>query len=68
MNHPHIADIHCDVEPSEGQLRYLGRMLKEIHEVKLSRDFPHVRFAVSFNDEPGLNSIDYELTFWQAAD
>ena len=68
MNHVHIADIHCNVEPTEGQLRYLGRVLKDIHEVKLSRDFPELRFAVSFNDEPGLDLIDYQLTFCQAAD
>jgi hypothetical protein len=68
MNHVHIADIHCNVEPTEGQLRYLGRVLKDIHEVKLRRDFPGIRFAVSFNDEAGLDPTDYELTFWQAAE
>lgn len=40
MNHVHIADIHCDVEPTEAQLRYLGRMLKEMRQAKLGRDFP----------------------------
>ena len=65
MNHLHIADVHCNVEPTEGQLRYLGRVLKDIYEVKLSRDFPDLRFSVSFNDEPGLDPVDYELTFWQ---
>ena len=65
MNHVHIADIHCNVEPTEGQLRYLGRVLKDIHEVKLNRDFPDLRFVVSFNDEPDLDLVDYQLTFWQ---
>jgi hypothetical protein len=65
MNHVHIADIHCNVEATEAQLRYLGRVLKDIHDVKLARDFPDLQFTVSFNDEPGLNLIDYELTFWQ---
>jgi hypothetical protein len=68
MNHVHIAEIHCNVEPAEVQLRHLGRVLKEIHEVKLKRDFPEIRFAVSFNDEPGLDVKDYELTFWQVAE
>jgi hypothetical protein len=68
MNHMHIVDIHGNVEPTEVQLRYLGRMLKDIYEAKLRRDFPDVRFAVSFNDEPALDAVDYELTFWQAAD
>ena len=65
MNHLHIADIHCNVEATEAQLRYLGRVLTDIHEVKLRRDFPDLRFAVSFNDEPGLDPIDYQMTFWQ---
>lgn len=66
MNHVHIADIHCNVEPKEAQLRYLGRVLKEIHEVKLRADFPDLRFEVEFNDEPGLDPIDYQMSFWQA--
>jgi hypothetical protein len=66
MNHIHIAAIHCNVEPTEGQLRYLGRVLKDIHEAKLRRDFPGIRFKVSFNDETDAN--DYELTFWQATE
>ncbi len=65
MNHLHIADIHCNVEPNAGQLRYIGRTLREIWETKLSRDFPGLRFVVSFNDEPDLDLTDYELTFWQ---
>lgn len=65
MNHIHIADIHCNVEASEAQIRHFGRVLKDIHDVKLSRDFPDLRFEVSFNDEAGLDPIDYELTFWQ---
>lgn len=67
MNHVHIADLHCGAgSPGEGQLRYLGRVLKDIHEAKLARDFPDLSFTVEFNDEPGLGPIDYQLTFWQA--
>ena len=65
MNHVHISDIHCNVEPTEPQLRYLGRVLKQIYETKLRCDFPDTSFEVSFNDEPGLYPEDYELTFWQ---
>jgi len=66
MNHVHIADIHCNAsDPSEAQLRYLGRVLREIHRLKLRSDFPELQFEVVFNDEPGLDAIDYELTFWQ---
>ena len=67
MNHLHLADIHCNAdEPNEAQLRYLGRVLKQIHEVKLRADFPNRRFEVEFNDEPGLELLDYQLSFWQA--
>jgi hypothetical protein len=65
MNHVHIADIHSNAEPTELQLRYFGVVLRDIHEVKLKRDFPDRRFRVSFNDEPKLDSLNYELTFWQ---
>jgi hypothetical protein len=68
MNHVHIADIHCNVEATEAQLRYLGRVMRDIHDVKLRLDFPELRFAVSFNDEEGLDPIEYEMTFWQIAE
>lgn len=65
MNHVHIADIHCNAEPTEIQLRYLGRVMKDIWEAKLGRDFPDLRLEVVFNDDPGLALDEYELTFWQ---
>jgi len=64
LNHVHMADIH-DGDPTEAQLRYLGRILRDIHEIKLKADFPARKFVVSFPDEPGLDLIDYELSFWQ---
>ena len=66
LNHVHIADIH-EGHATEGQLRYLGRVLREIHEVKLKADYPDRTFIVSFPDEAGLDPVDYELTFWQSA-
>ena len=69
MNHVHAIDIHCnEPDPTEAQLRYLGRVLRDIHEVKLKSDFPHLGFVVAFNDEPGLDPADYQLTFWQTTD
>ena len=69
MNHWHIVDLHSVGAPAtEAQVRYLGRVLKEIHEVKLRSDFPDRSFVVSFNDEPGLELLDYQLTFWQVRD
>jgi hypothetical protein len=68
MNHIHLADIHCQELSSEAQLRYLGRVLRDIHEVKLRSDFPDLSFNVEFNDQPGLDPLDYEVSFWQADD
>ena len=66
MNHVHIADIHCnEASPPEAQLRHLGRVLRHIHEVKLKADFPDRSFVVEFNDEPGLDPVDYQFSFWQ---
>ncbi|HWT13671.1 MAG TPA: hypothetical protein VN231_13010 [Allosphingosinicella sp.] len=66
MNHLHIGDIHFGEQAAEAQLRYLGRVLKEIYEVKLRADFPDLRFVVEFEDEPGLDPVDYQLSFRQA--
>ncbi|WP_158915631.1 hypothetical protein [Caulobacter sp. S45] len=69
INHLHIADIHIGPrEIDEAQLRYLGRILKQIHEVKLHLDFPDRTFQATFQDEPDLDLLDYELTFWQIRD
>ncbi|GAA0323582.1 hypothetical protein GCM10009087_37350 [Sphingomonas oligophenolica] len=69
MNHVHMIDIHCnDVEANEAQLRYLGRLLKDIYTLKLKADFPGLNVTVAFNDEPGLDLLDYELVFFQSAD
>lgn len=66
MNHLHIADIHgSDEDMNEGHLRHLGNVLRDIYTTKLSVDFPDRRFEVAFNDIPGLDYLDYELTFWQ---
>lgn len=67
VNHIHIADLHACGKPlSEPQARYLGRVLKHIHEVKLRADFPGLTFEVYFNDEPSHAIEDYQLTFWQS--
>jgi len=65
INHIHIADIHCEVTASEAQLRHLGRVLQSIYRLKLATDYPDRSFEVHFNDEDGLDPLDYELTFFQ---
>jgi hypothetical protein len=66
INHVHLLDLHSYGTPAtEPQLRYLGRVLRDILDTKLKRDFPDRSFQVTFNDEPDLDLIDYEVTFWQ---
>ena len=69
MNHLHIADIHChdDAEISEDKVVFLGKVLKEIYEAKLAKQFPHSPCIVEFYEaEPGGDLTDYQLAFWQA--
>ncbi|MEH3148249.1 MAG: hypothetical protein PGN34_23640 [Methylobacterium frigidaeris] len=66
MNHLHLADLHANAAATEAQLRHLGRVLRDIHTAKLARDLPGLRFEIRFDDEPGLDPLLYELTFWQA--
>jgi hypothetical protein len=68
VNHLHIADLHAYGSPvTKDQARYLGRVLKNIHQVKLQADFPDLIFEVYFNDEADVEVGDYQLTFWQIA-
>ena len=67
MNHRHVFDhfSHHGGTASEEQVVYLGRVLKEIWQAKLARDFPGRRFVVSFPEDPVDYLTDYEVTFWQ---
>lgn len=69
MNHRHVFDYfsHNGGSASEAQIIYLGRILKEIWQTKLARDFPRRRFVVSFPEGPYKELIHYEISFWQAA-
>jgi hypothetical protein len=67
MNHRHIIDRFCrpELEPTQAQVVYLGRLLKEMWAAKLQRDFPTKRFVVSFPEEKLEDLLDYEVTFFQ---
>jgi hypothetical protein len=68
MNHLHIADIQhvgCADIP-EDKLIYLGRVLREIYEVKLKFQFPGRPCMVQFYTPPKADElIEYQITFWQ---
>jgi hypothetical protein len=51
---------------AEKQAVYLGRVLSEIHRVKLAKDFPGRQFVVEFWDGTEETNDDISLSFWQA--
>jgi len=67
MNHRHILDLFSrpELQPSQNQIVYLGRLLREIWAAKLRRDFPDKRLVVSFPEHPSEDLLDYEVTFFQ---
>jgi hypothetical protein len=69
INHFHLVDLQYTGCPdaSPERVAYLGRVLKEIYECKLRRDFPGRTFRVELYqpaDNP-QNLNGYELTFFQ---
>jgi hypothetical protein len=69
LNHTHMIDLHVNkIDYTEAQLIELGRTLKEIYQAKLAGKFPEVKFEVAFDDTPGLNPEDYQVTFWRVRD
>ena len=73
MNHHHLMDLFSHAagaavaEPSCEQLEFLGSVLREAWETKLSRDFPDREFTVSFDRGSPDNLLEYIVTFWQPA-
>jgi hypothetical protein len=71
MNHVHIVDLfECREEgrdPTAEQLVFWGRVLREIWQTKLDRDFPKLNIQVSFLEVGVEELMDYELTVYQAA-
>jgi hypothetical protein len=67
MNHEHILDIFPNPpnKPSREIVLYVGRLLKEIWQAKLDREFPGRRIKVSFPEEFSEDLLYYEITFFQ---
>jgi len=65
MNHQHILYLFATIPSTRDLVLYVGRLLKEIWQVKLAHDFPNRTIKVSFPEEDDLELIDYELTFFQ---
>ena len=66
LNHQHILDLFpLSDATTEAQIRYIGQTLQEVWTAKLKRDFPNRTFEVCFNDIPGLDLVNYQITFFQ---
>jgi len=67
LNHFHIATLRRgdDDEASEERVLHIGNVLKQIYIAKLKMNFPDREFEVVFDDTPGKDLMDYDLTFYQ---
>jgi hypothetical protein len=68
INHTHILDLFVrhDSEPTPEQIIWLGRLLKEMRQAKVDRDFLGRRVVVSFPEDAGEDLFGYEITVFQA--
>ncbi len=64
-NHIHVLHLFATEPPTRELLLYVGRLLKEIWQIKLNHDYPSRKIKVFFPEEGDLELIDYELTFFQ---
>jgi len=64
-NHIHVLHLFATELPTRELVLYIGRLMKEIWQVKLNHDFPGRKITVYFPEEDDLELIDYELTFFQ---
>jgi hypothetical protein len=68
LNHRHIVDIfsrsHHEM-PSASVVLYLGRLMAEILQAKLNRDFPDRKVTVTFPEGAFEDILEYQITFFQ---
>jgi hypothetical protein len=68
MNHQHIIDLFSrshHERPTREVVIYLGRLMKEILQGKLSRDFPGRKITVTFPEGHLEDLLEYQITFFQ---
>jgi hypothetical protein len=65
VNHLHVLHLFATELPSKELVLYVGKLMKEIWQVKLSRDFPDRRITVFFSEGDDLELTEYEITFFQ---
>ena len=65
MNHQHLLHLFASERPTRELVLYVGRLMKQIWQVKLAHDFPGRKITVFFPQEDDLELLDYEITFFQ---
>lgn len=67
VNHRHVADLFSTgKETSKEQIKYIGYIIREMWEAKLSRDYPNRKIIVDLieqNDDDDI--LGYILTVYQ---
>jgi hypothetical protein len=65
INHIHVLHLFATELPTRALVLHVGRLLKEIWQVKLQHHFPGRKITISFPQEDDLELSEYELTFFQ---
>ena len=68
INHQHVVDLspNAEFKPTKEIVIHIGRLLKDIWQCKLNRDFPDRRVKVEFcEDVETENLVDYQITVFQ---
>jgi hypothetical protein len=68
MNHRHIVDLFSRSHhepPTREVIVYIGRVMRDILQAKLNRDFPDRKVRVTFAEGGVEDLVDYQVTFFQ---
>jgi hypothetical protein len=70
MNHEHVANVLMGLQneglrPTREQILYLGRVLRDMWQARLRRDFPQLDIVLSFPEEHQDDLDAYEITVFQ---
>src|SRR5215471_14946775 len=61
MNHQHVLHLFATELPSRELVLFVGKLMKEIWQVKLNHDFPGRKITVFFPEQDDLELQDYEI-------
>jgi len=64
MNHHHLMDLfrNSQFSPTKEILVHIGKLLRDVWQCKLKRDFPDRQIRVEFYDDATDDLVRYEIT------